>query len=274
MLTIVDIKTVLIFVCALNVAIAHDQAAEFESLRTDVDFLKTIISDLRHKIAKMEGERDSTAQFFDCYRTANLSANGIISFNGCSVDTTTGDPWSGTFIVQEPGIYRFTFEGLVSHTATGLPGGTPAIHSGHVYLLVDGLRVASALVREDVSVVPKVVLSSLSINTMQVLNAGQSVTLEYEGDQTTVLESDADKYVHFTGEYVAPASVFPPQCEETGQTFEYPGSCRKYYLCEANGTIELLDCCPDAFDPTSEACVSEDESGNLCNEEDTCAILN
>ena len=64
-----------------------------------------------------------------------------------------------------------------------------------------------------------------------------------------------------------------PECEYPGQMFQYPGSCRKYWLCLADGTVEVQDCCPDVYLPDAEACLSEDliVVDTVCHSEDMCA---
>ena len=96
--------------------------------------------------------------------------------------------------------------------------------------------------------------------------------MEWSGENGVDLDSDANKYTHFTGQFLGSGNLTPPECEFTGQTFEYPGSCRKYYLCLTDGTIELNDCCPNGvFDPVEETCIPELSDGSdLCNNDDTC----
>merc|ERR1711934_130961 len=65
---------------------------------------------------------------------------------------------------------------------------------------------------------------------------------------------------------------YPPDCEYTGQTLPYPESCRKYYECLADSTWMVFDCCPGVYDPTSDACVSEEVGGDLCDEDDEGCI--
>jgi len=65
---------------------------------------------------------------------------------------------------------------------------------------------------------------------------------------------------------------YPPDCEYTGQTLPYPESCRKYYECLADSTWMVFDCCPGVYDPTSDACVSEEVGGDLCGEDDEGCI--
>ena len=55
-----------------------------------------------------------------------------------------------------------------------------------------------------------------------------------------------------------------------GQTFEYPGSCRKYFYCLEDGTSLVFDCCPGVYNPVQDACVPEEVGGELCSEDDVC----
>ena len=163
-------------------------------------------------------------------------------------------------------LYRFTFMGRV-HT----PFGESA---GEVDILVDEEIVASARVysyEEEFDVV--------SINTLQELRSGQNISIAWGASGGASLDGGGH-HIHFTGEYVASSALAPPQCETTGQTFEYPGSCRMYYLCLTAGNItfaSLQNCCeynsPDlaVWDPILEACIPEDDGGYLCNDEDICS---
>ena len=224
----------------------------------------TIIQALQQRITEIGNDQGSNGQMFDCYRTGDWTTDGIITFNGCSVDTTTSKPWKGNFTIEHSGIYRFTFEGLV-----GIPDVT-SDPIGFVKLLIDDTVVASGYMRDENGNSYVTRYFMVSLNTLQILNVGQRVNIQWDGNDGAYLRSNANSFVHFTGHNIASSTLVLPQCEYTGQTFEYPGSCRKYYLCLADGTIELDDCCPDVFDPVGEICVSEEDEGNLCNDVDTC----
>ena len=43
---------------------------------------------------------------FDCFRSEDWVEEGTITYDGCSVDTTAGNPVSGNFVVSEQGPYR------------------------------------------------------------------------------------------------------------------------------------------------------------------------
>ena len=58
----------------------------------------------------------------------------------------------------------------------------------------------------------------------------------------------------------------------TGQTLQYPGSCRKYYLCNSDLVATEMSCCPGVYDQDTEACLPEDlvNIENICPSEDVC----
>ena len=60
---------------------------------------------LRDMLSMMRGMRDSFVGF-DCYRSDDWVEAGTITYDGCSVDTTAGNPASGNFVVGEQGPYR------------------------------------------------------------------------------------------------------------------------------------------------------------------------
>ena len=112
----------------------------------------------------------------------------------------------------------------------------------------------------------------VSLNTIQALEVGQNVMIFWSKKDNVFITSNSNTFVHFTGHNIGSSTLIPPHCEYPGQTFEYPGSCRKYYLCLTDGTIELNDCCPNGvFDPVEETCIPELSDGSdLCNNDDTC----
>merc|ERR1719264_967992 len=217
-----------------------------------------MLSVLRTKYA------DEAPLMFDCYLTETLTTSGPIKFNGCSVDLTTQDPWSGNFTVPKSGLWRFTF------TATVFADSYVTDSYTYVYLNVDGERVASSLSNPEGDAYGQF---DLSINSIQNLGADQSVTIESVVTGYSGLIDNADKYTHWTGMYLGLGSVVPPLCEYPGQTFQYPGSCRQYWLCQVDGSVEVEDCCPDVYVPDAEACLSEDlvVVDAVCHSEDVCA---
>ena len=113
------------------------------------------------------------------------------------VDLTTKDPWTGIFIVPTAGLWRFTFMGLGNG-------------EGYVYLRVDGQTVAiTHFDGADVG------WNSISINTLQQLQIGQNVTIDFESYNGSFL--DGKKYTHWTGTYMQSGTAVPPECEYTGQ---------------------------------------------------------
>ena len=155
-------------------------------------------SELEQELIKIQNELDGPAEAFDCYRTSTLAVSSIIPFEYCSVLTVTGFPLDGTFEVSKAGIYRFTFTGDVS-----LPS-SESDPWGFVFLKVDGSQVASALL--DPEYVHGNFTASygtaimISLNTIQQLEAGQVVSIEWHGINGAQLYSSSNKYVHFTGQ--------------------------------------------------------------------------
>ena len=158
-------------------------------------------------------------------------------------------------MVSDSGWWRFTF---TPHFYT--PNFEPA--GGR--LNIDGERVAEFFNNPEDELT-----FSMPMNTIQHVTAGQNVTLEWYG---TGILMGSYKYSHFTGEYLGNKGPTPPECEFPGQTFQYPGSCRQYWLCQTDGTVDILDCCPDVYLPDADACVSEDVVivDSICNSQDRC----
>ena len=150
------------------------------------------------------------------------------------------------------GLWRFTF--------TGLGKG-----EGYVTLRVDGERVARSYFDDGL-------YEAIYINTLQQLQIGQNVTIDFDPESAGSFLDDKSKYTHWTGTYMQSGTAKPPECEYTGQTFEYPGSCRKYWLCLDDGTVDVFDCCPDVYVADAGACLSEDAVivDAVCHSEDVC----
>ena len=88
----------------------------------DFEWLKARVQQLENKEQELEGEnqvlmdmlrmmqskQDAAAgvEVFDCFRSESWAQEGLITYDGCSVDTTAGNPASGNFVVGEQGIYR------------------------------------------------------------------------------------------------------------------------------------------------------------------------
>ena len=181
-----------------------------------------------------------------------------------AVDMTTQDPWTGNFMVPTAGLWRFT---AIATAYVTDPAGY-----GFIKLKVDGISAAISYANPDNSV-GWTGLVPLSINTIQQLEVGQNVSVDWEGNGAYLFTSSGNKYTHWTGAYMGSGIAVPPKCDYTGQTFEYPGSCRKYWLCLADGTVDVFDCCPDVYVPDAEACLSEDVVivDAICHSEDVCA---
>ena len=108
-----------------------------------------------------------------------------------SVDLTTGNPWSGTFVVPQSGWWRFTFNPTVSLSTSGN-------RDVYITLKVDGVAAATSTILPTDSGTSG--FFPMAINTIQQVDAGQSVTIEWVGDGY-IFSSDS-KYAHFTGEFL------------------------------------------------------------------------
>ena len=159
-------------------------------------------------------------------------------------------------MVPQSGWWRFTFNPVVN---SNLLGNLIAYS-----LKIDGVIAARSFITYAQQ------RAMMAMNTIQEVNAGQSVTIEWT--DTGFIKGSSFKYSHFTGEYLGNTGPALPECEYPGQTFQYPGSCRKYWLCQSDGTVDVLDCCPDVYLPDTDACVSEDVVvvDSVCHSEDVC----
>merc|ERR1712154_410091 len=112
----------------------------------------------------------------------------------------------------------------------------------------------------------------MSLNTIQELDVGQTVTIEWTGYNGAYIYDNSDHYTHWAGEYLGPSVPSLPECQSEGQTFEYPGSCREYYQCDSNLVASKMSCCPDVWVVEAEACLPEDlvTVEELCPSEDVC----
>ena len=50
---------------------------------------------------------------FSCYKTESHHSESKIHYSDCTIATPGMDPDTGTFTVQEPGVYQFTFTGFI-----------------------------------------------------------------------------------------------------------------------------------------------------------------
>ena len=168
------------------------------------------------------------------------------------------NPWTGSFLVPKTGLWRFTF-GAVANLKT--KGKT------WVELKVNGNTVANIYVRwPEGNYIP------ISLTSIQKLEAGQTVTIEYNSEGSWGINYTGEGITNWTGMYSGSGLMYPPNCEKAGQTFPYPGSCRKYYSCKAKGNAEVLDCCPDVYVNNAGSCLSENfvNVNSLCNRDDSC----
>jgi len=98
------------------------------------------------------------------------------------------------------------------------------------------------------------------------------VTIEWYGGNGASILDDSRHSTHWTGEYLGPSTPAPPECQSEGQTFEYPGSCRDYYLCDSNLVATKTSCCPDVWVEDASSCLPEDliNVDEVCPPEESC----
>ena len=140
--------------------------ARMSELEREYEALKRENIELKNNLTRLQ-----TVEMFDCYRDSDFATGGgteIITFDGCSVDTTEAgnNPSFGIFTATQSGIYRFTFQAYA------------ALGRGSVYLKVDGTPVASSAWYSPGGVDADDEYNMLTINTIQDLVAGQVVTIE------------------------------------------------------------------------------------------------
>ena len=145
-----NFKLFLSFFCSffILVASAENVNTDFESMITArIMNLEKENSELKNELKAMKSSGQSkqgygTKYSFDCYLNDGYhypTEDGVINFDGCSVDLSTQDPMSGRFVVPEPGIWRFTFSSVISGTND----------YALVYLKVDGQYAASSQIDPD-----------------------------------------------------------------------------------------------------------------------------
>ena len=136
-----------------------------------------------------------------------------------------------------------------------------------VGLKVNGNTVANIYVRwPEGNYIP------ISLTSIQKLEAGQTVTIEYFSESSSGLGYDETGTTNWSGMYLGSSILTPPTCEYAGQTFPYPGSCRKHYRCKSNNTTEVVDCCPNVYVHDAGSCLSKNyvNVDSLCNRDDNC----
>lgn len=169
--------------------------------------------------------------------------------------------------MTEPGIWRFTFDGVVHLTGTGqatiaievVAGPGPAPQP-----IVKARSIMSSGEYMYDSLYP------ISINTLVQVEVNDTVRIRWVGTGSTPGELFAEnRDMRWTGMYLGSGVLTPPPCQFDGQTYEFPGSCRLYYQCPNDGPIEITSCCPGLYSPSAGACISEDEA----NVDAVCAPL-
>ena len=170
--------------------------------------------------------------------------------------------------MTEPGIWRFTFDGVVQ-ILDGFGAATIALE------VVSG-QAPEPIVKARSYVSPGIYNTHCptSISTIVQVEANDTVRIRWMGDADdfdAVLFSE-NRDTRWTGTYLGSGVPTPPPCQFDGQTYEFPGSCRLYYLCPDDGPIEITSCCPGIYSPSTGTCISEDEAdvGALCASLDIC----
>ena len=152
------------------------------------------------KAIKSSGQREQaygTKYSFDCHLNDGIhypTKDGVIIFDGCSVDLTTQDPRTGRFVVPEPGIWRFTFSSVISGRN----------HYALVFLKVDGQHVASSQIDPIVDK-PGEYISRfpIHINSLLNLDINQVVKIQFYAPYGAYIKEDNGRsYTHFTGTLV------------------------------------------------------------------------
>ena len=129
---------------------------------------------------------------FDCFRTTDWYDDGTIAWEECSVDTISGgDAITGTFRPQEPGLYRFTFTGLLF-----LPSAPTT--NGYVFLMINGQWAAGSGINEFADSVTG--LFTISLDIIHELQAGDRVDIRFDPTGGSYLYSYSRKMVHWTGQ--------------------------------------------------------------------------
>merc|ERR1712038_398403 len=196
---------------------------------------------------------------FDCFRTSDLSTFGVIPFDDCEVDLTTLDPWKGE-IATGPGIWRFTFEGVVRFTS---------LSWGAIKLQINDTVKVRSIVTPGEGTIDG--FFPISINALVQVEPYDTIRIIWEGEGDAVLFA-TDRETHWSGTYLGPGVPTAPMCQFDGQTYEFPGSCRLYWKCPNDGPIEIASCCPGAYAPSAQACIDEDEADvdAICAPLDIC----
>ena len=57
----------------------------------------------------------------------------------------------------------------------------------------------------------------MSLNTIEELDVGQTVTIEWTGYNGAYIYDNSDHYTHWAGEYLGPSVPSLPECQSEGQ---------------------------------------------------------
>ena len=174
---------------------------QLEKLNLEVIGLREENVGLRDKISSIQSEQSAAIEVFDCYVSDTWAEDGTIIYDGCSVDTTAGNPSSGLFQVGQGGIYRLTFMGCVF-----IPPDPESNPYGYAMLLVDGGEVARAFLNPIISDTAGYYM--VSIDTLQQLEPGQQAGIVWVGIDGANLYSYTDSvHIRFTGQLLGSATV-------------------------------------------------------------------
>ena len=179
--------------------------------------------------------------------------------------------------MPKSGVWRFTFSGTAFDAGYNPPNpdGTLRGNKGYVHIKVDGNTVARTYVHKTINKKhgdEGAGFYAASLNTLQRLEEGQNVSIEWDTIGINFIGNGFGIFAQWTGMYLGSGDPLPPKCENNGQTFEYPGSCRKYYQCKSDSTADVVDCCPDIYVHKAKVCLPENlvKKDSVCHYKDKC----
>jgi len=160
-------------------------------LSSESDFLRTTMADLDNDLRE-----ELKGAAFDVFRTEDWKSDGIVTYTRSEVNTFGGamNLGTGKFRAPDSGIYRFTFTARF-YTPSGNDG------RGDIHLKKDGTTIATSYENPPGS--DGNGYTTISLNSITELSAGQSVWVEWDGDYGAYLdENSAGPFTHFTGEII------------------------------------------------------------------------
>ena len=108
-------------------------------------------------------------------------------------------------MAPESGWWRFTFTAQV------------VLYNGYLGPVGGNLNIDGEIVASLFNDPEAEITFDMTMNTIQHVTAGRSITLEWYGDGK-LFGSTQNKYSHFTGEYLGNTGPTPPECEYPDQT--------------------------------------------------------